>query len=393
MSYKTICETDADILINFKLLNKDGFAFVYAKKEDGILQQFVNCNGKIFGPFAKVDDFFENAGETSWTAYKGDSILKYFEDGKKCKIETPPEKRSYISQEEIDNLLSAVSTKEAELPEEVYDEEYHTLKIPRKNQEFFITEKKKYGPYYGIFAVLYQDDEHFQFTYKKRQNSNNWYYNYNGKEIGPFRWDSDAYLNIDYDEKNRAVLDLFYKGNFLYINGEKIKCFDAPYSYCLLWDNGGHEIFSGRDDNDNYHLKRDGIEPDFSIDEFHILPNGDIVYSKIENETETWFYNDTPISITVNGRRSSIQNSTIEYRRNLYKDGPCVPYFMKQGKEYNGLFHEYNCSRYAIWLQDGKILSKIQSGSPYGGLYDHHDTIRNGNFLRLYYTNTLAGRD
>ena len=60
-----------------------------------------------------------------------------------------------------------VSTKEAELPEEVYDEEYHTLKIPRKNQEFFITEKKKYGPYYVIFNAIYQDDEHFQFTFMK----------------------------------------------------------------------------------------------------------------------------------------------------------------------------------------------------------------------------------
>ena len=394
MAYKTICKTNAEILLDFKELYNEGFAFVYAKKENDILKQFVNCNGKIFGPFDSVDDFFESAGEAIWTAFKGDTVLKYSENGNKCEIEIPPKKKKFISQKDVDNMLSKVPTRYIEQPEDAfYDERNHTLSYPHKNQEFFVTEKKKYGPYYAILAVKYQDDEHFQFTYKKRSNSNRWYYNYNGKEIGPFAWDSDAYLNIDYDEQNRAVLDLFYKGNFIYVDGKKIKCFNTPCSYCSMYNFGEHEIFSGRDAAGHRRIKRDGFELDFPVDDFHLLPNGDIVYSKIENKTETWFYNDTPISITVNGNHSYIINSTIAYKRDLYKDGPCVPYFMKKGKEYNGLFHEFLGPCNAIWLQDGKILSDLQSIPLFWGLYDGPDKTSNGNYLRLFYTNTLAGRD
>ena len=42
---KVICKTDAEILLDFKPLKDSGFAFEYAKKENGIFQRYVNCNG------------------------------------------------------------------------------------------------------------------------------------------------------------------------------------------------------------------------------------------------------------------------------------------------------------------------------------------------------------
>ena len=387
MAYKTICETDAEILLNFYLLDKNGYAFLYGKKVGEKLQQFVNCNGTVFGPFDNVDFFYETAGEAEWTAYKGETTIQYFHDGKKSNVITPEDKTPLITQEEIDNLLSAISPKEDEPPDEEYNEKMHVLKLNRKHQEFFVTDKQKYGPYFAIFSAQYRDEEHFHFTYKKRSDSKRWYYNYNGKEIGPFSDSYDAYLNIHYDIKNRSILDMFYKGNFIYVDGQKIKCFNAPCHNCYLEYPEGHEIIVGNEPEGPYHFKRDGFEPDFSVDRVHVLDNGDVVYSKIENQTETWFYNDTPISVTVNGHSSELVNSIIGYNRKLDKEGPEVPYFMNHEKEFNGLIYD-DCSTILIWLQDGKILSSLIATSP-----SWYQKERDGNFLRLYYSNQLAGRD
>ena len=380
MDYKTICETDADYLLEFEVLANDGFAFTYAKKENNTLQQFVNCNGKVFGPFDRVSWFDKSMGEADWKAYKGDDIFRYYKNGEICK------KIEKLTQEEIDKL-----SQEREKPEEEDDEKRHILRLIRKNQKFFITEKRRFGPYYQIHDSKYLDEEHFQFTYTKRANSKRWFYNLNGREIGPFN--NPGYMHVYYDKQNRAVLDEISKGNYIYIDGKKIKCFKAPHEYCRLYVCNGHEIFTGVDLlSGKYHFKRDGIESDILVAQDFILDNGDIVYSKTENDTETWFYNDTPISVSVKGKNSWIHNSIISYRRTVSKKCLYVPYFMMGESEFQGVItNEINPkSDFAVWLQSGKIFFGIQCSE---GYTKNYEKARDGNFLRLFYTHRLAGRD
>lgn len=134
---KVICKTDADILLEFRALENSGFAFKYAKKQDGGFQQYVNCNGKIFGPYDYVIFECTFNGKAEWKGQKGDIEFKYKNNGEYCKVEKIKE----ITQEEIDLLLSGVTVGElgAEIPEEEYNEDAHVLRLNRKHQEFFIT--------------------------------------------------------------------------------------------------------------------------------------------------------------------------------------------------------------------------------------------------------------
>jgi hypothetical protein len=407
MTYKTICQTDADFLLEFSQLENNGFAFKYAKWKDNILHQYVNCNGKVFGPYEDLSSIYVSSGKAEWTVFQSNIILENSDNGNKCetkKLKKSKKKKrmEVLTQDEIDKLLTAIAEGEANSPEEEYDEKTHILKLNRKKQEFFVVGKKRYGPYHQIHRSEYLDEEHFHFTYRKRKNSKGWFYNCNGKELGPFN--SSNYMNIRYDEQNRAILDDFNECNYVYVDGEKIQCFDALCNRCSVYNYNGHEIFTGVSSDESVHyFKRDGIDSKIKARSIQAFDNGDIVYSKIENDTETWFYNDIPISVTVKGHSSEIKNSIITYKRKEYHNLSDIPFFMMEGKEYNGeSITEYNRdsidedSLGFVWLQNGKILFFPQEFSNYSFERFRDGTYYKqlqGNFLRLFYTHRLAGRD
>lgn len=398
MSYKTICETDADFLLYFKYLENDGFVFTYVKKENNIFKSFVNCNGKIFGPFDRVTGpYGYSPSKGEWTAYKDDLILEYSDNGNECKT-TSTNGISVASKTKADIPFSVTANGKTTIPEEFYNPGTHVLRLCLKNKQCFVTDKKRYGPYYTILDSEYFDEEHFHFTYRKRKYSKRWYYNCNGKEIGPF-FNPGGHLHCD--KHHRLILNELGDGNFIFINGEKIKCFDAPYRYCKIYNYNGHEIIIGEDTDRNVYFKRDEIESEFSAGIVLPLDNGDVVYSKKENDTETWFYNDIPISISVRGKDSKIYNSIIKYTRTDSKESPNISYFMLKGKEYNGIVLESFCKGYIIWLENGSILSApynftlVHPRFEHNCFYanDNYEQERTGNFLRLFYTHRLAGRD
>lgn len=389
---REICKTDAEILLCFMALKDSGFAFKYAKRENGIFQQYVNCKGKVYGPYDYVAFLSNYHGITEWVGQKGDIAFKYTNDGKDCKTE----KINEITQEEIDLLLSDISIDASEIPEENYDEDTHVLRLNRKHQDFFITDKKKYGPYYSITCSEYQNENSFQFIYRKRNNSKNWYYNYNGREIGPFKGNPPPVVYCD--EQNRAVVDNISDCNFILINGEKVKCFREAYYACSLYEKNEHQIIVGEASNEELHFKRDGIMPPFAIKNITVLDNGDVAYSKIQADTETWFYNDKQISVSVKGYNSTIYDSIITYKRDVQEYNiDVIPYFMLKGKEYNGMaIHAYKGG--FVYLAEGAIqffpwcvpnvldFIVIESSEKY-------DRYCNGMFQGLYYRNQLAGKD
>lgn len=400
MDYKTICETDADFLLELRSLENNGFAFRYAKWKDNVLQQYVNCNGKIFGPFEDMYHIHLNSGKAQWTVYQSDIIMEFSDNGNKCETRKHSKSKNskgteVLSQTEIHKLLSAIAGKELEEPEEEYDDETHVLTLNRKNQQFFVTDKDRFGPYHKIFKSEYLDEEHFQFTYKKRNDSGRWYYNCNGKEIGPFHIGT-GYANMIYDERNRAILDDLKDGNYIFIDGKKIKCFTSPCFNCQIFERNGHEIFTGFNPKDGArHFKRDGIESTILAGSIVVLDNGDIVYCKLDKETQTWFYNENQISVPVKGHSSYIENSIVLYKRKVYQDSSDIPFFMMEGKEYNGdTIKEGNLG--FAWLQNGKILFLPQVFPIFAldcVINENYRKQRDGNFLRLFYTHRLAGRD
>ena len=138
---------------------------MYVKKENNHLQYFVNCNGKVFGPFEKAS-LSVSMGKAQWSVYWDDVILDYSDNGNKCETKKRVKAKKtrgmeIFSQEEIDKLLSAIAEGEAEEPEEEYDEETHILKLHRKKKDIFVTDKKRFGPYYRIAESKYLDEEHF----------------------------------------------------------------------------------------------------------------------------------------------------------------------------------------------------------------------------------------
>ena len=120
-----------------------------------------------------------------------------------------------------------------------------------------------------------------------------------------------------------------------------------------------------------------------------------MVYSKIQDDTETWFYNDKQISVSINGYSSEIFDSIIAYKRKEYKDFPSILYFMKNGKEYNGM---YNPRSGFVLLDEGAIqflpweipdVYRLEMPDP---LADY-EREKEGMYLRFFNTGQLAGRD
>ena len=383
---KIICKTDAEILLDFVQLKDSGFAFSYAKTEDGISQKYVNCNGRVFGPYDSVNLFSHGITSLDWSAYKGEFELSFKNNGKEFKTEKKKEDGSpgVFTQEEIDLLLTAIAEGEASAPDEKYNEETHVLKLNKKNQEFFITDNKKYGPYYSICYAQYQKEDCFQFIYRKRKKSKNWYYNMNGKETGPFH---GSYAHCYFDEQNRAIVDLL-PYNFILINGEKVKCFREKYCRCMVSEKNGHTIVIGEDTDGRIHFKYDGILQDYPVKNIHVLDNGDVVYSKIQGKSETWFYNDKQISVPVNGVSSEIYDSLISYKRND------ISYFTLKNTEYNGM-SIYDIDEGFVFLENHSICFIPWLVPNYRSIADVKDynRAREGNYIYLYNTNRLAGRD
>ena len=390
---KMICRTDADILLDFEELKNSGFVFNYAKREKGVFRQYVNCNGKKFGPYDYVSLMCNYDGTAEWSGEKGDIKFNYKKNGEECKTEKIKE----ITQEEIDLLLAGIAGGESnsEIPEEEYYEDTHVLCLNRKHQEFFITDKKKYGPYYSIIYPIYQNEDCFQFTYRKRDKTNNWYYNCNGKELGPFQGNpSFGY----YDDLNRAVVDELSNYNFILINGEKVKCFREAYYRCSLYEENEHQIIVGEASDEELHFKRDGIMPPFAIRRITVLDNGDVAYSKIHEDTETWFYNDKQISVPVNGYGSTIYDSIITYKRDVQEHNiDDIPYFMLKGMEYNGMAIRAYKEGF-VFLAEGAIQffpwcvpNPFDFTAP--EKKEKYKRYCDGMFQGLYFSNQLAGRD
>ena len=394
---RVICKTDADILLQFEPLKDSGFIFEYAKKENGIFQRYVNCNGTVYGPYEYVYLRRVYDGTAEWSGGKGDIEFKFKDNGKDCWTEKRKRKEGneVLSQDEIDQLLTSISEGEYEGIEEEYDEKTHVLKLNRKKQEFFITDKKKYGPDYSIYSPLYQNESCFQFIFRKSRKSKNWYYNFNGSEIGPFK---GTYLRCIYDERNRAVVDQLGHYNFILINGEKVRCFREAYYYCRIHEKNEHQIIVGEALNRELHFKRDGIMADFAVRSISVFDNGDVVYSKILDDTETWFYNDKQISVPVKGYDSDIYDSIITYKRNdLDQSTDSIPYFMVKGKEYNGMpINDYDegfvyLDKGAIQFFSWSVIKPWEIGNPEIG--ENYSRYRNGMFLHLYYLNQIVGID
>ena len=388
---KIICKTDAEVLLDFVQLKDSGFAFSYAKTEDGISQKYVNCNGRVFGPYDSVYLSSHSIESAEWAAYKGEFELSFKNNGKECKTEKKKKDGSpgLLTQKEIDLLLTAIADGEASAPDEEYDEVKHILKLNRRKQEFFCTNKKRYGPYNTVLAAEYFDDEHFQFTYRKRANSKRWYYNLNGKEIDSFS--NSSCFHTFYDKNNHAILD-HLKDNCVYIDGQKIRCFNAKVDYCSFYSCNEHEIFVGQDSNGKYHVNRDGVEQDFCAGRVTVLDNGDLAYSKIQGKSETWFYNDKQISVPVNGYSSEIYDSLISYKRNN------IPYFFLKNTEYNGM-SIYDIDEGFVFLDDHSICFLPWIVPNYHRIVDgtisneEYNRAREGNYIYLYNTNRFAGRD
>lgn len=389
---EVICKTDAEILLKFEPLKDSGFAFEYIKKEDGGFQYYVNCNGKVFGPFDDVFLYCTSDGIAEWSSRKGDIEFKYENNGKDCKTEKLKGKKE--KDDVLEQIVKAFEKYEAGRPDEEYDEKDHVLKLNRKHLKFFVTDNKKYGPYYSITSPIYQNENCFQFVYRKSQKSKNWYYNHNGKEIGPFQ---GKQAKIYYDEQNRAIVESLSNYNFILVDGKKEKCFREKYTYCNVYEKNNHKIIVGLDHNNQYHFKRDGIMLDFSVRDILIWDNGDVAYSKIQDDKEAWFYNDKQISLPVKGYGSAIYDSIITYKRSVSKNIHNTPYFMKEETEYNGMpVKDYDEG--FVYLDEGTIqffswcvpkLWDIESPD----YFEKYARYRNGMFLRLFNTNKLAGRD
>ena len=159
-----------------------------------------------------------------------------------------------------------------------------------------------------------------------------------------------------------------------------------------MQEKNGHTIITGRDYNGQIHFKRDGILQDFSVCTMDVLDSGDVVYCKNQNDTEIWFYNDKQISIPVKGNDSTIYETLISYKRKN------IPYFQLKNSEYNGmLIDEFDIGfvfldNHTICFLPWDILTfhrVIEESIP----NESYTRYREGNYLSLYNTNRLAGRD
>ncbi len=394
---KLICKTNAEVLLHYEPLKDNGFVFHYANKWLGRFQHFVNCNGEIFGPFCEVAYISVKKGKASWTAFQSKLTLEYSENGKEClsihkNAKEYTDERWHKAVNEWQSFLKEIHSNQekcsTEGPEEIYHEDTHVLEYPHKKQEFFVTEKKKYGPYLQIYRAFYLDKEHFQFSYVKDMTSD-FFYNYNGKEY-KLPCHDDCY-SVSYSSQNKAIVGPLQNQNYIYINGEKIECFSKNYTDCCFTDYNGQEIITGIDSKKRMHIKINGKELRGSAYKAFHLQNGAVVYSQIKKNTETWFYNEKQISLPVKGYDSDLYGSIISYVRDESKNLRKVPFCMINGTE-------YSCIRLAkpekafVYLKDGGLYywQFDYLDCEYGRNDDYYDEIRE-NFIRLSQSDKMAG--
>ena len=340
---KLLCKTDADYLLETVFLNDGKICYNYAKKDRNEINKYVCNDGKVFGPYkysslnkSRCNELL-TAQTVSWSASDKDGFFEWTE----CGI-----KKKEIKLKTLSDELLAVCYKNSELDDEEkddpddqkeeYDEKTRVLKVGREGKGYFVTEGKKYGPYYEIIKTAYLDDAHFQFSYTKKKNSRVWFYNLNGEEKWMFGRDTNASDSLKYDKKGRAIVEWFWYQKYILIDGEKVDFFGGRCHNCRIEEKGGQQIIVGMETTLNYRFICGGVEHPFSVRSVFLLDDGSLVYCQIQGETETWFCNHKPISVCVHGQESSIVNGAVTYKRRIDKH-TVVPYFMLCGIERNGL--------------------------------------------------------
>lgn len=173
---KLICKTNAEMVLHYAPLKKNGFVFHYVKKWQDCFQHFINCNGEIFGTFLFVYTFYVENGKATWTAFQTDLTLEYSDNGKNC-LSIHKNVKEYLDEKWqqtlkkwhffLEDMHRDYEQIREKRPEEIYNEQTHVLEYPHKKQEYFVTGKKKFGPYLQIYQAYYLDEEHFQFSYVK----------------------------------------------------------------------------------------------------------------------------------------------------------------------------------------------------------------------------------
>ena len=398
---KLICKTNAEMLLQYEPLKNGGFVFHYVKKWHGKFQHFVNCNGEIFGPFLLVHNITVEKGKATWIAWQPYLKIEYFENGKRCisthkteeDLKQDKEKSNVELHKLWDSMMDMLQKNREEClkeaPEEVYHESRHVLEYPHKKQEYFVTDKKKYGPYLMIYRSIYLDEEHFQFSYVKDENSD-YFYNYNGREI-KLTCHEDCY-SVSYSSQNKAILGPLQNHNYIYKNGKKFECFSKNYTDCSYTDYNGQEIITGRDSKGNKHIKINGKELKLSAHTAIHLQNGAVVYSRIKKNTEAWFYNEKQISLPVTGYDSKLYGSIITYKRDESEILEKVPYFMINGTEYSGLRLD-EPEKAFVYLKDGGLyywqFDYLDANK--FGIDDDDNLVSRENFIRLSQSDKMAG--
>lgn len=397
-----LCETDADYLLGAVFLNDGKICYNYAKKDGNKINQYVCNDGKVFGSYnysslskPRFDELF-TAQTVSWSASDKNGFFEWSECGTK---------RKDISMRALAADLECICDKISELDEEEkasaddqieeYNEDSRVLKVGREGKEYFVTEGKRYGPYYEIIKTAYLDDSHFQFSYTKKKDSRVWFYNLNGEEKWMFGRDPNASDSLKYDKKGRAIVEHFWDQKYILIDGQKIDFFGGRCHDCRIEEKGGQEIIVGMEKTFAHRFICGGVEHPFSVRNVFLLNDGSLVYCQIEGDTETWFCDYKPISVCVYGEDSSIVNDAVTYKRRIGKQTR-VPYFTVDGMERNGFAVEKpqkgfvyldGCSLYFAPYDFACLSDYKLNGSGIKKYCDAHDE----NLIRIARGGILAG--
>lgn len=220
--------------------------------------------------------------------------------------------------------------------------------------------------------------------------TSDFFYNYNGREI-KLPCHDDCH-HVSYSSQSKAIVGPLKDQNYIYINGEKFECFSKNYTNCYYTDYNGQEIITGYDSKGRWHIKINGKELRLSAYYPIHLQNGAVVYSRIKKNSETWFYNETPISVLVAGHDSQIYGSIIVYKKDFASNLKDVSFFMINGTEYNGIRLE-KPEKAFVYLKDGGLYY-WQFDYPNAFVdefdYDYNQAGRD-NLIHLYQNNLLAG--
>ena len=337
---KLLCKTDATAILKFFYFADGSFAFFYEVRKNGLLRYYVNVAGKVYGPYDGLSMFYDkdiqgdegkSAKGFGWEAEIGGKKF-VFMNGKSLGEKKPFDFKKECK--ELDKLWAASLAKM-----EKYDEKTHVLRNDEGTPSFFVTEKKKYGPYDLVLKGAYKDERHFQFLYRKKKSDETIYYNLNGKDVAEFVCGRSAHLfaRAFYDSKGRAILDSIPE-RYILIDGKKTVFFDGSAIGIKYADKKefGYELISGKDcfydfSEVIYNGNRISRAKDWIA-----LKNGSIAYVRHGDggRNDAWFVknakSEKQISVWFDGERSEIVGSAIRYERGG------VPYLMIEGREWNG---------------------------------------------------------